>query len=72
MVRLRVFDLSGRPVRTLEHAGFSGAEGALIWDGYGDGGRPLPTGAYVLLLESMSAESADLERLKALVTLVRR
>ena len=42
---LRVHDVSGRLVRTLDAASLTCG---VVWDGTGDGGRPLPSGVYFL------------------------
>ena len=56
-VRLRVYDIAGRPVRRL----FEGARGAgafsLTWDGRDDAGRPMPSGVYFARLAAGGAES---------------
>ena len=72
MIRVRVFDLEGRIVRTIESSVFAGSGGSLLWDGFAEGGRPLSTGVYLIQLEGMGAESARVERHIGLVTLVRR
>jgi hypothetical protein len=38
---------------------YSGAEGALLWDGRNDAGFAVGAGAYVLLLEATSALSSE-------------
>jgi hypothetical protein len=53
-VALAVHDVTGRLVRAL----FTGAAtpaGELLWDGTGDGGRPLPRGVYFLRLTTPDA-----------------
>ncbi len=58
-VTLRVFDAAGLPVRQLANGMYSGAEGALLWDGRNDAGFAVGAGAYVLLLEATSALSSE-------------
>jgi M6 family metalloprotease-like protein len=51
-VRMTIYDAAGRRVRTLETDSELEAGGrAAIWDGRGDGGRPLPAGVYFFRVE---------------------
>ncbi len=45
-VEVRVFDVSGRLVRTLARRDFAAGEHRLTWDGADDSGRPLARGVY--------------------------
>jgi hypothetical protein len=56
-VRARVFDIRGRLVRTLAGPTESGSgEHSLLFDGRGDGGRPLPAGVYLFRIETPDGE----------------
>ena len=44
--RVRVFDVSGRLVRTLADREFGAGEHAVTWDGTDDGGRQVARGVY--------------------------
>jgi hypothetical protein len=46
MVRLTIFDASGRQVRRLASDRFAAGGHAVVWDGADDTGRPVPTGIY--------------------------
>jgi len=46
-IRVDLFDVSGRRVRTIERAGASAGEHVLIWDGRDDSGRGVPSGVYL-------------------------
>jgi len=53
LVSLRVYDISGRLVRTLAaDLPMAGGEGALSWNGCDDGGRALASGVYVYRLQA--------------------
>jgi hypothetical protein len=52
-VRLRVYDLRGRLVRTVLEDLSDGEPQVTPWDGRDDRGRTLPAGAYLLRLESV-------------------
>ncbi len=51
-VTMRVFDLSGRLVRTLANEDMAAANHSVIWDGADDNGRPLGAGVYFCRLEA--------------------
>ncbi|BBM69652.1 lamin tail domain-containing protein [Rhodothermus marinus] len=70
LVRARIFDSQGRPVRTLGPVN-SGAQGLLLWDGRDDMGDSLPIGIYVVLLEAMDARGGRLLARRAPVVLAR-
>jgi len=53
--RLQVFDVLGRPVRTLLDDRPVGSSGRLAWDGRDDAGSPVPTGIYILFLQAIDA-----------------
>jgi flagellar hook assembly protein FlgD len=52
MVRLRVFDLRGRLVRTLTERGYAAGEVSILWDGKDDAGRRQAAGTYLVQLDS--------------------
>jgi flagellar hook assembly protein FlgD len=45
-VRVRIYDVSGRLVRTLADRVFPPGEHSLTWDGADDGGRRVPRGVF--------------------------
>ena len=51
---LEVFDLQGRRVRILDTGGPAAREREVIWRGDDAFGRPVPAGAYVLVLTTPS------------------
>ena len=71
LIRVRIYDASGRPVRTLVASGLSGRTGTLVWDGLDDEGRSLRIGIYVVFLEAVSAEAGTTEAFKRPVVLAR-
>ncbi|MFN3596293.1 MAG: lamin tail domain-containing protein [Rubricoccaceae bacterium] len=72
LVRIRLFDGGGRLVRELEPGRLSGAQGSVLWDGRDDAGRPLRTGAYVVLLEAVDVAAGTTEAHRGVVVLGRR
>ncbi len=64
-VRLTVHDLAGRSVRTLLDARRSAGGHSVAWDGRGEGGRPLGSGVYFLMLSAGGeTETAKLSLVK--------
>ena len=55
-VRLEIFDVMGRRVRTLVDQIQSGGERSVTWNGCDDSGRSLPTGIYVYRLRAAGAD----------------
>ncbi len=60
-VALRVYDLSGRLIRTLVEGGFEPGEYESSWDGTDDCGERVASGVYMLRLELQGGESASLK-----------
>ncbi|MFN0149220.1 MAG: PQQ-dependent sugar dehydrogenase [bacterium] len=56
--RARVFDASGRLVRTLDRGALAAGSHAFRWNGLDDGGRAVAEGTYVLRIESGGASAA--------------
>jgi hypothetical protein len=71
VVRCRIFDALGRPVRTLEDARLTGRSGEMVWDGRGDENERVRMGIYVVLLEAVSAETGTVTRMQEPVVLAR-
>ena len=67
----RVFDLWGDGVRDFGGDSLGPGPRDLLWDGRDDAGRLLPTGAYVVLLQTMDVGGRRLAAEKALVGLQR-
>lgn len=67
-VRLAIYDLAGRPVRSWGEARLSAGAHSFAWDGSGDNGRSLPAGSYFGRLTIVRAESVQLT---ARITLTR-
>lgn len=72
LVRARIFDQRGRPVRTLTDALLAGRTGRLLWDGLDDAGHPLRLGVYVVLFEAFDARGGTLFVAKEPIVLARR
>ncbi len=55
-VELRIFDVSGRVVRTLESGPLLQGSHSAEWDGAGSDGRPVPSGRYFIHLRAGGSE----------------
>jgi len=53
-VQLEVYDIRGRKVRTLVEGTWTAGRHEVVWQGDGDDGRSLPSGTYLLRLETDS------------------
>ena len=71
-IRIRIFDSSGRLVRTLADNKPSGQSGSIIFDGKDDSGRTLRIGIYIIFLEALNENNGVLETLKLPVVIARK
>lgn len=67
MIRVRIYDATGRRIRTLANNEPSGARGSIIWDGLDDEKRKARVGIYVVLLEAIDDRGGIVETIKAAV-----
>ncbi|HEX9614125.1 MAG TPA: lamin tail domain-containing protein, partial [Bacteroidota bacterium] len=58
VVRIRIFDLGGRLIRTLADGETFGPQGEVIWDGMESGGRKARIGPHIVLLEASGADGS--------------
>ena len=52
LVRLEVYEISGRRIRTLVNARMGAGEHRIVWDGRDDEGREVSSGVYVVRMEA--------------------
>lgn len=71
VARVRIYDATGRLVRTLTNARLTGPTGEFVWNGRGDDGQRLRIGIYVVLLDAVRAAAGEVETHKATVVLAR-
>jgi hypothetical protein len=69
MIRIRIFDVRGRLIRTLVNNEPSGTSGQVIWDGMNDERQKARIGIYVVLLEAFVVSGSDLYTVKGVVVL---
>lgn len=70
-VRIQVFDVLGRMVRTLLDDRPAGQSGRLAWDGTTDAGARVPTGIYILYLQALDQTKGRVIEEKATVAVIR-
>ena len=66
-IRIRIFDVLGRLVRTLANNEPSGARGEIVWDGRDDEGQRVRIGRYIVLLEAVDESGNLVDASKAVV-----
>jgi hypothetical protein len=72
VVSLKIFDRTGRLVRTLADCRESGASGSVIWDGRDDGNKLCPMGLYITLLEAKDCSGSASVKKKLALALARQ
>ncbi|UCH66191.1 MAG: lamin tail domain-containing protein, partial [Ignavibacterium sp.] len=71
-VRIKIFDSTGRLVRTLANSQASGSSGSIIFNGLADDGEALRIGIYIIFLEAINEGAGVVENLKTVVVVARR
>ncbi|MFA5403958.1 MAG: lamin tail domain-containing protein [Ignavibacteria bacterium] len=66
-LRVKVYDVKGRLVRTLLNNQLSGNEGQIIFDGKNDNGEKLRIGIYILFIEAINDMGGAVEQVKTTV-----
>jgi hypothetical protein len=58
-VRLTIYDLAGRNIRTLTHGVHQPGHYEIVWDGRDEGGRDVASGMYLYRLEAIRLETLE-------------
>jgi hypothetical protein len=69
VIRLRIYDIRGRLIRTLANNEPAGPRGDVIWDGMDENRRKARIGIYILLLEAIDDRGGTVETAKGTVVL---
>ena len=72
LIRVRIYDASGRLVRMLADGEPSGSHGEIIWDGYNDRHERARMGIYVVLLEALDGNGGEVQTVKGVVVVAAR
>jgi hypothetical protein len=65
MIRVRIFDLKGRMIRTLADGDPAGSVGDVVWNGFDAWGRRCRIGPYVVLLEALDGRGGEVASARA-------
>lgn len=65
LIRIRIYDIKGRLIRTLANAEFSGATGEVIWDGLDEDRQRARIGPYVVFIEALDSQGGVVHTAKA-------
>jgi len=71
-VRIKVFDSSGRLVRSLAENRLASSNNSVIFDGMDESGQPLRIGIYILLIETAAEDSGNVTGIKIPVVIARK
>lgn len=66
-VRLKIFDVKGRLIRTVLNNQTSGSSGQIVFDGLDDEKRKLRLGIYVVFFEALNDQNGVVEQIKTTV-----
>jgi len=69
---LRIFDVRGRPIRTLIDNEEGGGRGEIFWDGRDDENRIVPIGIYICYLEAKREETGSMKKGYATIVVGRK
>ncbi len=71
-IRIRIYDSTGRLVRTLIDNFPSGTKGEIIFDGKRETGEPLRMGIYILLIEEIASGNKTVKTFKKALVIARK
>lgn len=63
-MRVKIFDIKGRLVRTISNNQITGKEGSIIFNGLGDDDQKLRIGIYILLIEAVDNKTGSVNIIK--------
>jgi hypothetical protein len=71
-IRVQIFDLKGRLIRTLQENRFSGRYFNLAWDGQDGSGRLARIGIYIIFMQVLNERAGVLREMKSTVVLAQK
>jgi hypothetical protein len=72
LIRISIFDIRGRLVRTLANTELSGPGGEIVWDGLDDAKQRVRIGPYIVFIEAIDGQAGILATAKAVVVVATR
>ena len=71
-MRIRIFDINGRLIRTLSDNQYSGSEFRVVWNGRNNSGALMSIGIYIILIEALNDRSGVYMTQKSWVVLAKK
>jgi len=71
-IRVQIFDLKGRLIRTLQENRFSGRYFNLAWDGQDNSGHVARIGIYIIFMQMLNERAGVLREMKSTVVLAHK
>jgi hypothetical protein len=72
LMRVRIFDIKGRLVKTLLNNAVTGNQGEIIYNGFDENNQKLRTGIYILLMEAIDDTGGTVETVKSPLVIAAR
>ena len=72
LIRITIFDVKGRLIRTLAHAELSGPQGEIVWDGLDDVRQRARICPYVVLIEAIDSHGGTVATTRGVVVVATR
>ena len=72
VIRISIFDVRGRLLRTLANTELSGPQGEIVWDGLDDSKQRVRIGPYIVFIEAIDGQAGVLATAKAVVVVATR
>lgn len=60
LIRISIFDIKGRLLRTLANSELSGPQGEIVWDGLDDAKQRVRIGPYVVFIEAIDSQGGTI------------
>ncbi|MBS1550640.1 MAG: lamin tail domain-containing protein [Bacteroidetes bacterium] len=64
-MRVKVYDIKGRLVKTLANNAVTGSEGTIIFNGFDDANQKLRVGIYILIIEAVDDTGGTIDKIKS-------
>ncbi len=71
-IKIQIFDIKGRLIRTLRDNQFSGNTFNLVWDGKNENGKLARMGIYIIFVQALNDRSGVIKEMKTTVVLAQK
>ena len=72
LIRISIFDIKGRLLRTLANSELSGPKGEIIWDGLDDAKQRVRIGPYIVFIEAIDSQGGIIATARAVAVVATR